>query len=192
MGVWVEDKGGRVGATWPFTPPNGLSQDLEPPAPLFAALQEEEALGVAAAALPTGPLPHRLAASPAANAEDGVGRALVPRTLVEEALGALLRDGAVVLSGAVAPSVCAALVGDLSGDLSGAGAAGCLRGVPAHSTMSHALLADPHVMVLCEGILGSQVLQLSQGELEHLFTDARNPAQRDRRSLQMPWEPWLL
>ena len=75
-----------------------------------------------------------------------------------------------------------------SNPLKGMQSSGPAGGIPAHSTASHALLADPRVMVLCEGVLGSQVLRLNQGELEHLFTDAHNPPQRDRRPLQMPWE----
>lgn len=172
---------GGVEAGWPFTAPaQGRSRDLQPPAPLYAELQEQGTVGAAAAALPCAPLPHRLAAPPAD------GRA-VPRGLVEEALGALLRDGAVVLTGAAPPSVCAALVRDVSGAARHR-TGQCVSGIPAHSTASHALLADPRVMVLCEGVLGSQVLRLNQGELEHLFTDAHNPPQRDRRPLQMPWE----
>jgi hypothetical protein len=120
----------------------------------------------------------------------GGGGAAVPQTTIEETLAALVRDGAVVLTGAAASSVCASVVRDVSAAQGTCGwqpdSGWC--GVAAHSAASHSLLADHRVMVLCEGILGAQALQLSQTELQDLFTDAHNPPQRDRRSLQMPWE----
>ena len=126
-----------------------------------------------------------------AAAEAAGGGAAVPlQTTIEETLAALVRDGAVVLTGAAASSVCASVVKDVSAAQGTDGwqpdSGWC--GVAAHSATSHSLLADHRVMVLCEGILGAQALQMSQTELESLFTDAHNPPQRDRRSLQMPWE----
>ncbi len=179
---------------WPFVASrNKRSQDLVPPDPVWKELQEGGELGAEAAALPRDRLPCRIETAYAAS-ESPAGEehtASLPRTLIKQALAALLRDGAVILSGAASPSVCASVILDVSAEAEQAAVnhgSGGRVGVASLSVASHSILADHRVIALCNGILGAQVLQLSQTELEHLFTDARNPPQRDRRSLQMPWE----
>eukprot|EP01052_Picozoa_sp_SAG31_P008450 SAG31_NODE_427_length_15813_cov_13.679649_12_plen_718_part_00 len=181
------------GHSWPFTP-HGVTWQSEradaatPPDPRWDDFQATQ--GEWTARLPP-------------EAEGLVTLECDPRNpdagdVVELALAALGRDGAVVLGNAVAPEVIAKLVEDLqpyidespTGDRFLGERTKRIGAVVARSEASYPIVAHPVLMRLCDALVGRQVLRMGPDGVKRIASrpDGVHAAARPERNLeQLPW-----
>ena len=118
--------------------------------------------------------------------------------IVELALAALGRDGAVVLGGAVPPEVVDSLVADLrpyidespTGDRFLGERTKRIGAVVARSEASYPIVAQPALMRLCDALVGRQVLRMHADGVRHIASrpDGVHASARPERNLeQLPW-----
>jgi ectoine hydroxylase-related dioxygenase (phytanoyl-CoA dioxygenase family) len=107
-------------------------------------------------------------------------------SVVERCLAALHRDGAVILSRAVAPELCDALYADLGpyieanklhlGGFDSSVESRRFDGINARSPHAHPIVAHPVLLQLCQAVLGQQALDQSPAQLLDLVRpDPRQP-----------------
>ena len=174
---------------WPFTP-HGLTWQSEradaatPPDPRWDAFQAAQ--GEWTAKLPEGLVTLEYDAGE----PDG--------DVIELALAALGRDGAVVLGGAVPPQLVDTLVSDLqpyiaespTGDRFLGEKTKRIGAVVARSEAAYGIVAQPALMRLCDALVGRQVLRMHHDGVKKIASrpDGVHAAASPERNLeQLPW-----